>query len=322
MMRVMFLLFLALTVAPAGYALEPLPEQPPIPQDNPMSAAKVALGRALYFDPRLSVDGTISCNSCHNLMKGGDDSPSPVSEGVGGQLGARNSPTVWNAAFMSVLFWDGRANSLEEQAQGPMTNPVEMGNPNVDAVVARLNQIPLYRKAFQRVFGGGDALSAKHLTQAIAAFERTLITPNSRFDLYLKGNKSALSDEEMRGMQKFEGMGCASCHSGPNFAGPLLPAGQGYYEKFPKVASSGYEKQYHLSDDLGRFNVTHKEEDKHMFRVPTLRNIARTAPYFHNGSVATLEEAVLVMGKTQLNKDLGPEDVKDLVAFLKTLTGH
>ncbi len=312
---------LGLIAASAGYAFEALPEKPPIPKDNPMSPAKIELGKKLYLDPRLSVDGTISCNSCHNIMGGGDDDR-PVSAGVRGQLGTRSAPTVWNAAFLSVQFWDGRAKSLEEQAKGPMVNPIEMGNPNHDFVVSRLKKIPGYQMEFKVVFGDKDALNIDNVAKAIAAFERTLITPNSRFDRYLKGDKNALGEQEIRGMQTFEKTGCVSCHSGPNFAGPMLPEGQGFYQKFPTYPGSVYDKKYNLTEDPGRFGVTHDEKDRHFFRVPTLRNIAKTAPYFHNGSVGALDEAVRVMAKVQLNKTLKDEEVADIVAFLKTLTGE
>lgn len=315
------LLTLSLLVSSAGYAFEALPEKPPIPKDNPMSPAKIELGKKLYLDPRLSVDGTISCNSCHNVMGGGDDDR-PVSAGVKGQLGTRSAPTVWNAAFLSVQFWDGKAKSLEEQAKGPMVNPIEMGAPDHAFVVARLNKIPGYRQDFKTVFGGEDALNIDNVAKAIAAFERTLITPNSRFDRYLKGDKNALNEQEIRGMQTFEKAGCVSCHSGPNFAGPMLPEGVGFYQKFPTYPGSVYDKKYNLTEDPGRFGVTKEEKDKHFFRVPTLRNIAKTAPYFHNGSVDTLDEAVRVMAKVQLNKTLKEEEVADIVAFLKTLSGE
>ena len=316
-------LFLALAVSAAStaHAFDPLPQRAPEPADNPTTPAKVRLGLALFMDPRLSSDGTISCNSCHGLGKGGVDGQ-PVSDGVGHQQGVRNAPTVLNAAFMSAQFWDGRAASLEEQAKGPLMNPIEMGNPDADALVARLKGMPIYQKTFARVFGGSNPLTIDHLVQAIAAFERTLITPDSRFDRFLRNDPTArLSIQEQRGMQTFSTIGCLDCHSGVNFSGPAMAPGQGDYEAFPEHKDNMYVAMYHLDEDQGRFQVTGKEEDRHMFRVPTLRNVARTAPYFHNGSVPTLQEAVRVMAKTQLDMDLKDGDIADIVAFLKTLDG-
>jgi len=300
-------------------AFEPLPAKAKAPADNPTTPARVELGKLLYFDPRLSVDGTISCNSCHNVMGSGGDGRS-VSMGVRGQLGARSSPTVWNSAFLSVQFWDGRAPTLEEQAKGPLINPVEMGNPDHAAVVKRVQAIDGYKPLFQKAFGS-STIDIDRIVQAIAAYERTLITPNSPFDRYLKGDKKALSAAQVRGMQDFQNFGCVACHSGPNFSGPELAQGQGFYQKFPTYPGSVYESRYRLTQDQGRFQVTHQEADRHYFRVPSLRNIALTAPYFHNGSVPTLDEAVRVMAKTQLNRDLTDAQVQDLVAFLDSLTG-
>lgn len=301
-------------------AFEALPKKVPTPADNPTTAAKVELGKQLYFDPRLSIDGTVSCNSCHNVMSSGTDNRA-TSVGINGQRGGRSAPTVWNSAFLSVQFWDGRANSLEDQAKGPPLNPVEKGMPSAEAVVERLNAIPGYVEQFNKAFGGKDAVSYDNMAKAIAAFERTLITRNSPFDQYLAGNKKALSAPAQRGMKLFEENGCGGCHSGPNFAGPLLPVGQGFYQKFPMMASS-YDAKYKLTEDLGRYDVTKQESDKNVWRVPSLRNIALTAPYFHNGAVQTLDEAVRVMAKSQLGKELNDKDVADLVAFLETLTGE
>jgi cytochrome c peroxidase len=298
---------------------DPLPAKAPVPKDNPMSAAKIELGKKLYFDPRISVDGTISCNSCHNVMAGGDDAR-PVSVGVHGMKGGRSAPTVWNSAFMSVQFWDGRAPSLEKQAEGPMVNAVEMGSSSHDLVVGRIKKIPGYSAEFKKVFGD-EMITLDRMTKAIAAYERTLITPNSPYDQYMKGNKKALSASAIRGLALTQSVGCVACHMGPNFAGPMLPEGTGFYQKFPTFPGSDYEKKYDLTKDKGRFEVTKNEADKNFWRVPTWRNIAVTAPYFHNGSVKTLDEAVRVMAKTQLNKDLKDDEVKDLVAFLESLTG-
>jgi cytochrome c peroxidase len=299
---------------------QPLPKAAPAPKDNPTSAVRVALGKKLFFDPRLSKDGTVSCNSCHNVMSAGSDNRK-TSLGVGAKPGGRNSPTVWNSAFLSVQFWDGRAASLEDQAKGPLTNPIEMAMPSHDAVVARVKQIPGYVDEFKKAFGGADPVTIDNLAKAIAAYERTLITPDSAFDRYLKGNKKAISAQAEKGYKLVLEVGCVSCHMGPNFAGPTLPVGTGFYQKFPVYPSSEYVAKYRLTDDTGRMDHTKKEEDRAMWRVPTWRNVAGTAPYFHNGSVSTLEEAVRVMASTQLNKTLKDEEVASIVAFLESLSG-
>jgi len=298
-----------------------LPDTPPIPTDNPQTAAKIELGKTLYFDPRLSSTGTISCNSCHNVMASGDDSR-PVSVGVEGQKGGRSAPTVFNSAFLSVQFWDGRVPTLEAQAKGPVTNPIEMGMKDWDAVITRLKSIPGYAPMFETAFGGENPMTADNTAKAIAAYERTLITPNSSYDRYAKGDKTALTVQQLKGMNTFAELGCIACHSGPNFSGPNLPIGMGWFMKFPTFTGSEYDEKYRLMEDMGRFEATKKEADKQMWRVPTLRNIAFTAPYFHNGAVKTLDEAVRVMAKTQLNKNLSDEQVQNLVAFLNALTGE
>ncbi len=310
-----------LIASQTAMCFEVLPASPSVPADNPMSAAKIELGKQLYFDPRLSVDGTVSCNSCHNVMTSGTDNR-PVSIGIAGQKGGRNAPTVWNAAFMSMQFWDGRAVSLEDQAKGPILNPVEMGMPSADETVKRIGSIKGYVEQFKTVFGDKDSLSYDNIAKAIAAYERTLLTPNSPFDRYLKGDKKALSNQAKRGMELVEQVGCSACHNGPNFAGPDMPVGTGFYQKFPTFENNKYVKRYSLVADSGRYESTKIEADKHMWRVPTWRNVALTAPYFHNGSVKTLDEAVRVMAKTQLNKTLTDKEVKEIVAFLNSLTGR
>jgi cytochrome c peroxidase len=303
-------------------SFEALPKKAPAPADNPVTEAKVELGRKLYFDPRLSLDGTVSCNSCHNVMSGGEDGRA-TSAGIRGQNGGRSAPTVWNAAFLSVQFWDGRANSLEDQAKGPLTNPIEMGMPSHDAVVARLREIPGYIKEFERAFGGKgtDAVTIDGVAKAIASYERTLVTSNTPYDRYVRGDKKALSDQQVRGMKLVETTGCLSCHMGANFSGPTLPVGTGFFQKFPANPDADIESKYQISKDLGRYEVTKKDADKNLFRVPTWRNVALTAPYFHNGSVPTLEEAVRVMAKTQLKKSLNTTEIADIVAFLNGLGG-
>ena len=309
------------TLPAVALAWEALPDTPPIPTDNPQSDAKVVLGKALFFDPRFSEHGTLSCNSCHNVMAAGDDNR-PNSIGMHDARGGRSAPTVWNAAFQSVQFWDGRAATLEAQAKGPVVNPVEMGMANLDEVMGRIKKIPGYAPMFQAAFPGEAApVTIDNAAKAVAAYERTLITPNSPYDRYVKGDKTALTEQQVKGMSAFAELGCTSCHSGANFSGPALPMGTGFFQKFPTFPGSTFEQKYNLVEDTGRFQVTKDEKDRHMYRVPTLRNIALTAPYFHNGQVPTLDQAVRVMGKTQLNKDLSDEQVVEVVAFLNTLSG-
>ncbi len=280
--------------------------------NNPHSNEKVELGRMLYFDTRLSKDGNISCNSCHNLQTFGVDNL-PVSPGDAGENGERNSPTVFNAAFHMAQFWDGRAADVEEQAGGPILNPVEMAMPDKEAVIARLSKVEGYQTAFASAFPEQDKpITYDNLQNAIGAFERKLITP-SKFDKFANGDASALNDQEKKGLQTFVDVGCNSCHNGALFGGNS-------YQKFGVYGdywmfTNGSDK------DMGRFAVTNNEVDKHMFKVPSLRNIAMTGPYFHDGSVTDLSEAVRVMGKAQLNKDLSDEQVNDIVAFLDALTG-
>ena len=299
----------------------PLSRVAPAPADNPTTKEKVELGKKLFMDPRLSHDGASSCNSCHNIMGAGDDGRS-VSVGMNGQKGGRSSPTVFNAAFLSVQFWDGRAATLEDQALGPMTNSVEMGNSNHDLIVERLKKIPGYVSEFEKVFGGEDSLNKLNMAKAIAAFERTLITPDTDYDKFARGNKNALSLAAKEGLKLVQEVGCTGCHSGSNFSGPSLPVGVGFYQKFPVFPGSKYDSQYNLTADFGRFEVTKLDSDKNLWRVPTWRNIAHTSPYFHNGSVNTLEEAVNVMAKTQLNKELSAGQTKNIVEFLKSLSGR
>lgn len=299
-----------------------LPMLAPAPAGNPVTPEKIELGKKLYFDPRLSADGTVSCNSCHNVMSGGDDNL-PVSVGIRGQKGGRSAPTVWNATFMSVQFWDGRAASLEDQAKGPLTNPIEMGMKDHAAVMKVVSEIPEYNDEFRVAFPGEkNPVNIDNLAKAIATFERTLTTPKSRFDQFLDGNESALTAVEKHGYEVAQSVGCFSCHSGVNFAGPALPEGTGFFQKFPTYENNKYVKQYRVKDDVGRFAVTKNVSDRNRWRVPTWRNIALTAPYFHNGSVASLDEAVRVMAKTQLDRNLGEDEVAAIVVFMRSLTGE
>lgn len=315
----MFLVFASL-FSVNSFAFKALPLKPEFPKDNPQSIAKIELGKKLFFDPRLSKDGTISCNSCHNVMAGGDDDRA-TSVGIKGQIGGRSAPTVWNSAFNTVQFWDGRKNTLEEQAKGPLTNPIEMGMESHDEVMKRISSFSEYVNDFNKVFGK-NSLTIDNYAKAVASFERTLITPNSRFDQYMKGNKKALTADEIKGMKLVEEIGCTACHAGPNFNGEGLKVGEGNFQKFPMFENKEIEAKYGFTNDLGRFNFTKNDDDKNFFRVPTWRNVALTAPYFHNGKVQTLSEAVKTMAKLQLDKDLKDEEIKLIVSFLNSLTGE
>ncbi|MDF1762962.1 MAG: cytochrome c peroxidase [Oleibacter sp.] len=297
-----------------------LPDKPPTPADNPTTPAKVELGKMLFFDPRLSSTGTVSCFSCHNVMEGGDDHRS-TSVGVHGQLGGRNAPTVWNAAFLSVQFWDGRAPTLEAQAADPIANPIEMGM-KTGLAVDRIKKISGYKPYFDDAFGPDSQVTDVNIAKAIASYERTLITPNSPFDKFVNGDQKALNAQQQRGMQTFADTGCVMCHSGANFSGPALPLGSGFIMRFPTYPNSPYVAQYHLLDDGGKAVQTGKIEDQNMWRVPTLRNLVYTAPYLHNGLVKSLPETVRVMASTQLDKTLTDAQVGDIVAFLQGLTGE
>lgn len=306
----------------SAFAMKPLPLKAPVPLDNPMTPAKIELGKMLFFDPRLSMDGTISCNTCHNVMLNGGDGR-PVGVGVHGQRGGRGSPTVWNSAFQTVQFWDGRASSLEEQAKGPLVNSVEMGMTSHDFAIERLRMIPGYIEAFKKAFPKDKSpVTVDNMARAIASYERILITPNSPFDKYMRGNKKAMTAQAIRGMKLVEEIGCTSCHAGENFSGEGFKMGEGNFQPFPQIPGSKYDKMYDLTSDLGRYVVTKNPEDKNKWRVPTWRNVAIMAPYFHNGRVKTLDEAVRVMAKTQLDLDLKDSQVDEIVAFLTSLTGE
>ena len=320
--RIYLIVFLGMVTFSADAAeWQALPEVAPAPADNPTTAAKVELGRMLFMDPRFSSTGTVSCNSCHNVMLGGEDNR-PVSVGVHAQTGGRSSPTVWNSAFSSSQFWDGRAATLEDQAKGPVTNPIEMGMGDIEEAMDRVRAIPGYKPYFEAAFGSDDPMTVDNAARAVAAYERTLITPNSAYDRYVKGDKKALSAQQVRGMDSFASVGCTACHSGPAFNGPAMATGTGFFMKAPTFTDNDYVTQYNLMEDTGRFTVTNVDADKHLWKVPTLRNISITAPYFHNGSVATLDEAVRVMAKVQLNQDLTDGQVADIVAFLGALSGE
>jgi cytochrome c peroxidase len=284
--------------------IQPLPAPPNLPPE------RVALGERLFRDKRFSADNSLACISCHDLTQGGDDGKR-VSLGIGGALGGINAPTVFNSGLSFVQFWDGRAASLEEQAAGPIHNPQELGSSWAE-VLARLSLDAEIVAAFKVAYS--DGLSAKNIADAIASFERTLLTRNSRFDRYLQGNRSALTAQELEGYQRFRELGCTSCHQGALLGGNM-------YQKFG-VLGDYFAGRPSSQADLGRYNVTGRAEDKHVFKVPSLRNIALTAPYFHDGSVGSLAEAVIIMGRYQLGRELAEPDVQALVAFLQSLTGE
>lgn len=322
------LVLTGLLLSNLAFAIEALPKKPPVPKDNPMTPAKIELGKQLFHDPRLSGNGSLSCASCHSVMGAGGDGRM-TSVGIHGQEGGRNAPTVWNSAYLSAQFWDGRAATLEDQAKGPLINPIEMGMTSHDEVVTRIKKIEGYQTAFAKVFGvpnsqtPKDTVNIDNVAKAIAAYERTLVTPNSPYDKFARGDSHALNPRAKKGFEKFNAFGCVACHQGATFAGPTLPTGQGFYQKFPVYKEGNpYLEKYKFTKDLGRYEVTKKDEDKNTWRVPTLRNVAVTAPYFHNGAVKTLDEAVRVMAKSQLNRTLTDEEAGDLVEFLKSLTGE
>lgn len=280
----------------------------PIPVADNVSPAVVELGKKLYFDPRLSKSGAISCNSCHNLAMGGSDNM-PTSIGHKWAQGPINAPTVLNSKFGLAQFWDGRAKDLKEQAGGPIENPIEMASTH-EHVIEMLNSIPQYKQEFNKAFASSGDITIEQVTDAIAQFEETLVTPNSRFDLWLKGDDNAITAQELNGYELFKQSGCIACHNGEAVGGAS-------FQKF------GVFDQYTTKNLAeGRFGVTGKEEDKMVFKVPTLRNIELTYPYFHDGAVNSLEEAVQIMAKIQLNRELSDADTADIVAFLKTLTGE
>jgi len=278
----------------------------PIPEAKISNAEKVELGKKLFFEPRLSKSGFLSCNSCHNLATGGADNL-PSSIGHKWQIGPINSPTVLNAKFNLAQFWDGRAKDLQEQAGGPIANPGEMASTH-EVAINVLQSIPQYVQWFKEIYGD-EEINVDRVTDAIASFEETLTTPNSRFDQWLTGKDDAISEEEKAGYTLFKEKGCTACHNG-------VAVGGNSYQKLGVVKP--YDKD---KETLGRFNVTQKEVDKYVFKVPTLRNIELTAPYFHDASTWSLNEAVNTMAEYQLGMKLSEDETTKIVAFLKTLTG-
>jgi cytochrome c peroxidase len=295
---------MVLAVSASVAAQEPISPIQPVKEIN---LAMVELGKKLYFDPRLSKSGFISCNSCHNLSMGGTDNLK-TSIGDHWNQGPINAPTVLNSSMNVAQFWDGRAADLKEQAGGPIANPGEMAFSHMLALEV-LESIPAYVREFTQVFGP-DCINIDQVTEAIAEFEKTLVTPNGRFDLWLLGDANAITAEELAGYQLFKDSGCVACHMGPAVGGSS-------FQKMGLVAP--YETK---NTAQGLAGVTGKDADRFKFKVPTLRNVELTYPYFHDGEAATLGQAVEVMGRLQLGKKFEQADIDQIVAFLKTLTGE
>ncbi|HTZ00672.1 MAG TPA: cytochrome-c peroxidase [Rhodocyclaceae bacterium] len=284
----------------------------PIPRSLALDTRKVDLGRRLFGDRRLSADGSVSCATCHNLSTGGVDRR-VCSRGIGGREGGINAPTVFNAGFNFRQFWDGRAETLEAQVDGPLQNPAEMGGEWSQAI-ATISADADYRAAFAAVYP--DGITADNVRNAIATFERSLVTPDSRFDRYLRGDAAALSKNELAGYRLFKQIGCTSCHQGMNIGGNM-------YQKLGIMEDYFVAERARRSEvDQGRFNITKRDEDRHFFKVPSLRNVAVTPPYLHDGSAKTLEDAVSVMARYQLGTELDKADIASIAAFLRTLTGE
>lgn len=291
----------------AVFASEPIQ---PLPLEVKLDTKRVAIGEKLFNDKRLSKDNTLSCASCHALDTGGVDR-AQFSTGIGGAKGPINAPTVFNSGFNFRQFWDGRAASLEEQAAGPVHNPIEMGS-NWSEVMEKLGRDQALISEMKSAYP--DGLQPKNIQDAIAVFERSLVTP-SRFDRYLRGDKPAITAEEQQGYQLFKSYGCIACHQGVNVGGNM-------YQVFG-VIGDYFKKRGGVNDaDLGRYNVTKSEVDKHVFKVPSLRNVALTAPYFHDGSAATLDAAVDVMFRFQLGRSAPAKDKELIVKFLRSLNGE
>ena len=285
----------------------------PIDRELVTDPAKVALGKALYHDTRLSLDNTVSCATCHEIENAGVDNHQ-YSHGVNDQLGGVNAPTVYNAVYNFVQFWDGRAKTLADQAAGPPLNPVEMASPSFDFIIAKLEADKAFAKEFAAVYPEG--ITEANITDAIEQYERTLITPDSRFDKWLRGDDAAISQEELEGYELFKKYDCATCHVGQNLGGlsyELMGLRNDYF------ADRGLEM---TNEDNGRFKETLNERDRHRFKVPGLRNVEHTWPYYHDGTRETLEEAVRDMGTYQSGVTLKDSEVNSMVAFLKTLTGE
>lgn len=298
MYRKILLFFLVVTSLISRELITPIPYLPEY------DYKKALLGKKLFFDTRLSHDNTISCASCHFIQDGGDDNL-PVSFGINGKAGTRNSPTVLNARYNAIQFWDGSAKNLQEQAKGPIHNPVEMGS-NFKEVILKLKEDKNYSQQFLSIYE--DGISGINITDAIAQFEKTLTTPNAPFDKFLRGDKKALNKDELNGYKIFKEYGCISCHNGRNIGGNLMQK-IGVMESFDTT-------------DFGKFNITKNENDKFYFKVPSLRNIELTAPYFHDGKIRTLKDAVEKMVKYQIGYLLEDKEIESIIIFLNTLTGE
>lgn len=295
----------SVTAAPLDEALKPMP---PVP---PLDPAKVELGRQLFNEPRLSANNTLSCASCHHLESGGADNK-PFSIGFDGKPVEINTPSVFNASLNFKQFWNGRVDTLEAQVEQVVISPVEMGS-DWKTVVQNLSALPAYQAAFKQAYP--DGVTAANVQNALATYERTLLTPNSRFDQYLLGNTEILTIQEKYGYQRFKDYGCIACHQGINIGGNM-------FQKFGVMGDYFKARGNPVESDLGRYLLTKDEEDRHVFKVPSLRNVAVTAPYFHDASARTLEEAVDVMFKYQLGRNPSQEDKDLIIQFLKTLTGE
>lgn len=283
----------------------------PIPSTLNVNPLQASLGRDLFHDVRLSANGKVSCASCHDLTKGGVDNNSK-SVGFTGKLTAVNTPTVLNSALNFKQFWNGRADTLEAQIELVVINPVEMGS-NWESVVDWISKDTKYKDAFNKAYK--DGVTKKNIINSIASFERTLITPNSRFDKYLKGDQDAINNKEKAGYQKFKQYGCIACHHGVNVGGNM-------FQVFGVMGDYFKKRGNQTEADLGRYSITHKEFDKHVFKVPSLRNVELTAPYFHDGSAKTLDDAVSIMFEYQLGREATKEDKEEIISFLQTLTGE
>jgi cytochrome c peroxidase len=298
-------------IAPAAVPAQDDEPIKPIPSQIALDTRKVALGERLFHDRRLSRDNSMACASCHDLARGGVDGLR-TSLGIGGAVGPINAPTVFNSSLNFRQFWDGRAASLEEQAAGPVHNPKEMGS-NWGEVLGKLAQdeplVALFKASYP------DGLQSRNIQDAIATFERSLTTPNARIDKYLRGDRGALTADELRGYQLFKAYGCVACHQGVNIGGNM-------FQTFGVMGDYFQRRGNVTAADLGRFNVTANEGDKHVFKVPSLRNVALTAPYFHDGSARTLPDAVEVMFRYQLGRTAPQQDKDLIVKFLYTLTGE
>ena len=297
----------------AAMYFQPIPGKPPQIENNPATLEKILLGRMLFFDPRLSSSQLISCNTCHNMGLSGTDLQEN-SIGHGWQKGRRNAPSIFNAVFNTTQFWDGRAKDLAEQAKGPIMESVEMNN-SLNNLILTLKSIPAYMALFQNAFKyDNKPIKLDNITKAITVFEATLLTPNSRFDQFIKGNISALDSKEQEGLNLFMNRNCSSCHYGINIGG------KDFYV-FGRLLDP-QQIEVRPSDDLGRYEITNIVHDKYVFRAASLRNVERTAPYFHSGKIWSLVQAVKTMGYAQLGYSPTTEDAEKIAAFLKTLTGE